>query len=136
MMGVQTLQAKSIGYLNHSYAYADQNPVNVIDPTGESTIGYGFGSLHKAWTKELGRDPNESVQDMIEVTTDVCDKANCVIVCAVVGKVEGDTLKKITSGQARKAAAAGLKVVGKRMVSVISGVGGAVLTAQCSRKCF
>lgn len=44
-MGVDLPEAY-LGYINHNYGYADQNPVMYIDSTGENTAalgaGYGF----------------------------------------------------------------------------------------------
>jgi hypothetical protein len=34
-MGIAIPASKELGYLNHSYNYVDNNPVNLLDPTGE-----------------------------------------------------------------------------------------------------
>ena len=40
MMGVETPSQVTLGYLNQSYVYANQDPINKIDPTGENATQF------------------------------------------------------------------------------------------------
>ena len=76
MMGVVAQSLVAQGYLNRNYVYADQNPINKIDPTGENATNY-FSSFRGYLHNGFGKDPVKAIVDEAKAL----DRNTCELQC-------------------------------------------------------